>query len=78
MAAIIDLDSKRQGVVITKEDIAPKTVLEGAVEKDLETVVVVGVTKDGDLYLASSTGSLVEMHWLLASVSHELMSYALD
>lgn len=77
MADIIDIQSKRTSPVITIEDINPDTVLQAAIDKGLETAIVVGTTKDGDLYLASSTGSVVEMHWLVSSAQYELMNIAL-
>lgn len=68
MTEIIQLPGSKP--TITEDDISPKVVLDGAIEKDLETAIVVGVTKDGDLYLASSSGSALEMHWLLSAAAH--------
>ena len=39
---------------ITKLDTPPKRILELAQEKDLEIVIIVGLTKDGNEYFASS------------------------
>ena len=45
----------------TSLDIPPKKVLEAALSEDLEWAVVIGFREDGSLYLASSTGDLLEI-----------------
>jgi len=40
--------------------IEPTTVLQSAIERELDTVLVLGWAKDGGLYMASSEGSLAE------------------
>jgi len=49
----------------TTLDIPTDRVLEAAVGK-LKTVVVMGYTKDGEVYLASSTGKKATIHYLAA------------
>ena len=45
---------------LTTKDIPPERVLNAALEADLETVVVLGVDKDGSRYFASSTADAAE------------------
>lgn len=50
---------------ITRLDIPPEKILRKALERGLESVVIVGVTKDGDEYFASSTPDGGEaIYWL--------------
>lgn len=55
MAKILDFTGE------TTADIPTKTVLEGAIEQDLNTVLVIGFCKDGQYYYAASTSSAGEM-----------------
>ena len=57
----------------TTMDIPVERVINGALEKDLETAIVLGWTEDGDMYLASSTGSRASMYYLLDSAKVALM-----
>jgi len=50
---------------MTDLDIPPERVLKGAIESDLQSVVVVGQEKDGKLYIASSDSDLRHNGWLL-------------
>lgn len=58
MGDVVELD------VITKLDIPPERVLKGALEIELESVVIVGHTKDGE-YFASSIADGPEVLWML-------------
>ena len=50
---------------ITKLDLPPEKVLSRAIDKDLESVVVVGITKDGDEFFASSmSDGGTAIYWL--------------
>lgn len=40
-------------------------VLEKALEKDLEEVIVVGHTKDNDIYIATSNHTWAQLNWLI-------------
>lgn len=60
---------------ITKLPIDPDGVLTEAVGK-LETAVVMGWTKDGGLYFASSVGDGGDVLWLMARCQHKLMEIA--
>lgn len=51
--------------VITTLDLDPQRVLKWAAEADLEGVVVVGTTKDGQEYFASSISDGAEIVWHL-------------
>ena len=48
----------------TRYDISPETVLESALEK-LQDAVVIGYDKEGEFYFASSKASGPEVLWLL-------------
>lgn len=45
----------------TSLDLSPSDVLEGALEQGLASVLVIGFLSDGSLYLASSSGDLLEI-----------------
>ena len=48
----------------TRYDISPETVLEAALDK-LQDAVVIGYDKEGEFYFASSKASGPEVLWLL-------------
>lgn len=50
----------------TTLDISPDRVVRSAAEQNFERVMVVGVNEKGELYLASSQGSLADSAALLA------------
>jgi hypothetical protein len=54
-------------------DIPPDTVLDGA-KSQLQQVVVVGTTVDGDEYFASSTGYLPDVLWALQRAAAKLLN----
>jgi hypothetical protein len=58
---------------VTKLDLPPDRVLEQAIGK-LEDVVIVGYTKEGDEYFASSYASGPEALWLLERCKQELLA----
>lgn len=53
-------------------DLDPDRVLQGAVGR-LDCAVVVGRDERGELYLASSYGSVAETAWLLENARHFLL-----
>jgi hypothetical protein len=61
-----------QGKFITTEDRSPAQVLESTASADLESVVIVGFDKDGDMFFASSAANSAEVIYLLESAKHEL------
>lgn len=54
-------------------DIPADKVIEGAVEADLDMIVVIGWGKDGSLYFGSSSGDAPEIMWLLQTAQKLLM-----
>lgn len=58
---------------ITRLDMPPDRILEAAKDK-LEGVVILGFTKDGDEYFASSYADGGEMLWLLERAKKALLS----
>lgn len=50
-----------------------KTILKSIKKADLEIIMLVGVDKDGDLYLASSTGNNSTNVFLLERGKYELI-----
>jgi hypothetical protein len=65
-AEIIVLD------VPTTLDISPERVLKGA-EGKLDSVLLVGYTPEGELYIASSMSDRAEMNWLADKLKMELL-----
>lgn len=68
-AEIIELD------VDTVLDLPAERVLRKATEQDLEAVVVIGWTKEGDLYFDSSYANGPEALWLIELAKHNLMRH---
>lgn len=50
--------------VITKLDLPPERILNGALSADLERCFVIGWTKEGELYFASSFSDGGDVLWL--------------
>lgn len=66
MGEVVNLDN------ITKLDLDPDRVLNGALAK-LESVVIVGFDKDGDEYFASSVADGGTALWLLERMKMKLL-----
>jgi len=58
---------------ITKGDIPPQAVLEGAMEMDLNEVVAVGYNSKGEFYFASSVGDIHRVLYLLEKAKKAIM-----
>jgi len=58
---------------ITTLDIPPERILNAAIEHDLETVLIIGRTKDGELYFAGSSADGGDALWLMALAKKALM-----
>jgi hypothetical protein len=58
--------------VVTRLDIPVQRVLDGAVNADLEKVVVIGYDKEGEFYFASNKADKVSVLWLLEQAKREL------
>lgn len=82
---INELESKENDNVVTLDvmtrlDIPAERVLSTALERDLESVIILGYDKDGHEYMSSSMSSGPEIIWLLERlklllVSGEIMDY---
>lgn len=59
---------------ITRLDLPPERVLERAKSADLEGVVVIGYTKDGEEYAASSYADGGTVLWLLERIKARLIA----
>lgn len=57
---------------LTKLDIPVERVLNGALDRELQSAVVVGFTQEGDLHFASSVASGAEAIFLLQRAIHNL------
>lgn len=58
---------------LTRLDVPPERVLEGASEADLAEVVICGWDHDGEFYFASSQGNGGDTLWLLAMAQKKLL-----
>lgn len=59
---------------ITKMDLPSERLLQKAIEADLEGVVILGFTKDGDEYMASSYADGATVVWLAERLKHRLIT----
>lgn len=59
--------------VITTLPLPPQRVLEAAIRSDLELAIVVGVTKAGEPYVASTEGYKPDVLWHLAQAQRLLL-----
>ena len=59
--------------VVTRLDIDPSRVLDGAQKAGLTNVVILGYDENGDEYFASSYADGGNMLWLLRRAEHALM-----
>ena len=62
---------------ITYGDIPVKQVIKGVKEADLTTLVVMGYTKDGEEYFASSCADGGDILWLLERMKLQLLTVQL-
>lgn len=67
-AKIITLDC------LTRNDLPPDRVLQGAIDADLEGVVLMGYDKEGGHYFASSYADGGTCLWLLEKLKAQLLS----
>lgn len=59
--------------VLTTLDIPPERVLSGAIEADLDTVVVIGWTRDDEFWASASTSDVADLLLLLEMLKKELL-----
>ena len=62
--------------VVTRLDIPAERILTAALDEDLDSAIVIGRTKDGDIYFASSMPDGPEALWLLEKVKAALLAEA--
>ena len=58
---------------ITVNDIPAERVLNGALEANLDSAIVLGYTEDGNLYFASSKADGGEIMWLMETVKIRML-----
>lgn len=63
---------------ITRLDMPPDRVLSAAIDEDLDGVVVLGFTKDGQEFMASSYADGGTVLWLAERLKHMLLTGADD
>jgi hypothetical protein len=59
-------------------DLPVERILDGAMKKDLESVVVLGWTQEGDLYFAASQADGGDVLWLLKKSEKMLLDMGPD
>ena len=59
---------------ITTLDLDPQRVLDAAKKEELDGVVILGYTKDGKEYFASSYADGPEVNWLIDRVKAKLLA----
>lgn len=64
---IVDFDG------ITRLDLPASKVLERALSSDLESVVIIGHTKDGDEYFAASSADGGDVVWMIERAKLKLL-----
>jgi hypothetical protein len=69
------LDNVIYANIPTTLDIAPERILENAKDAKLETCLVLGWTKEGYLYPASSTGSVADINYLIDMAKGYFLNY---
>lgn len=57
----------------TTVDFPVGRVLDGAKDKDIKTIVVIGLKEDNSLYFASSVADVTLMLWMCEKLKHALM-----
>lgn len=62
--------------VVTRLGIPAERILNSALEEDLNSAIVIGRTRDGDIYFASSMPDGPEALWLLEKVKADLLAEA--
>ncbi len=64
--------------VITSLDIPPERVLNGALNADLDRVVVMGYDKEGNEYFASSIADGADVVWLAERMKLKLLTIQIE
>ena len=63
---------------VTRLDTPSERVIEALKEEELEGIVVMGYTKDGQTYFASSYADGGTVIWLIEQMKHELLTVDVD
>ena len=63
---------------VTRLDTPSERVIEGLLEEDLEGIVVMGYTKDGQTYFASSYADGGTVIWLMEQMKQALLDSAVE
>lgn len=58
---------------VTINDLPPEQVLDGAKDKEIEHLVIIGRQKDGSYYFGSTTSDAPFMLWLCEKFKQELL-----
>ena len=59
--------------VVTTLDIPPERILSKAVDADLQEVIIIGTSKEGDLYFAGSMADGGNALWLIEKAKKALL-----
>lgn len=59
--------------VITTLDIEPKRMLNAAMKSDLDSLVMIGFTQDGEFYFASNRGDAGTVMFLMETAKYKLL-----
>ena len=60
---------------ITRLDLPPERILDAAKKADLESVVIIGYTKEGEYYGASSLADGGDVLWLMEITRDRLLNW---
>ena len=52
---------------------SPKAMLQAASQQELESVVIIGMLPDTELFISTSLDNCPDMHWLLTSAEYAVM-----
>lgn len=63
---------------ITRLPLDPNQVLEGAIDGDLKSVVIIGYTQDGEFWFASSDPDGPSVLWDLEKAKQALLDVSVD
>lgn len=73
LSNIIEFPSDKARDYVTTEDIPAERVLDSISSNNLETVIVLGYTADGEEYFASNTSSGPTILWLIERFKQMLL-----
>lgn len=59
--------------IITRLDIEPKRILNSAMKSDLDSLVMIGFTKEGEFYFASNRGDAGTVIFLMEMAKNKLL-----